>query len=86
VTPTNFYPKAFTFKFKLRQSIFGNQIDQFAQLIHIDRRVEMFGLIAVAAASTIAITMPTIGISLRPRRYNLGLLVLLISHYRFGSG
>src|ERR1051325_4546098 len=60
-TAANFYAKTFTLKLELRQSVFRDQANQLAQLVHIDRLLEVLRLVAMPTASTIAIARTTLG-------------------------
>ncbi len=67
-TAANSDAKPFALEFKTRQSIFGDYVDQFAELGHVNRSFQMSGLIAMPpppSSITVAIAWSALR---RPRR------------------
>src|SRR5690242_16146896 len=81
----NFYMKSFALEFEIGERVVGNKPNQFPQLVHVNRSLEVLGQWAVPAATAISITMTTLGARLI-RLFASRLLRFLIAHRSFDSG
>src|ERR1051326_7740608 len=80
----NLYMEPFALKFEIGERVVGNKPDQFPQLVHVNRSLEMLRQRAMPATTAISITM-TLGARLI-RLFGSRLLRFLIAHCSFDSG
>src|SRR5258708_36833686 len=73
---SNFYAKSLALQFEIRESVLGNEVDQFPELVHIDRSIEMSGGIAMPAPPAFA--LPALRWLVGCGRYHFRLLGFLM--------
>ena len=84
-TATNLDAKSLALQFETGESVFSDEVDQFAELVHINRSFEMSGLIAMSSSSTIAIPRSALGRRFRWCRHDFRLLAFLVAHRALDS-